>query len=101
MTSKPKSWRLVFGIGGFILSAYLVSYLILSSLGNYYIAAWGPSANAKGYRVIAYRWFPAGMGWSTPSKKAILAAYAPLVTLDNYIWHNGSDDSSKYVEELP
>jgi hypothetical protein len=72
-------------VAAVFLALYLTSYLILSSLGNYYILG---LATSKDSPSIVYQWFPAGTGISSGSREFLFKLYKPLNLIDSKIWHN-------------
>lgn len=71
------------------LALYLISYLILSSFGSYYILGLqGPWASTSKTPSIVYQWFPAGTGISAGYRDFLFKLYTPLHVIDSKIWHN-------------
>ncbi|MBK1854030.1 hypothetical protein JO972_03620 [Verrucomicrobiaceae bacterium 5K15] len=60
---------------------YLISYLLLSSLGTYGPAAYGTNG------VKFYRWYPRGISTGGVPQLVIGMVYAPLWALDRAYWH--------------
>ena len=72
----------------YLLTLYILSYVVVSYFGSYKI-------EFSGSTTVEHKWFAAGMNAEGNSGRALIALYYPLLFIDRHSIHKTVDDASQ------